>query len=401
MTNFLRSRFSKYQEVKIAKEKGAYPFFRPFHSKQGTVANVQGKDVLMFGSNSYLGLTTHPKVLEASENALRKYGASCAGSRFLNGTTDLHLQLEHEIAEFIGKEKALVFSTGFHVNIGTLPTITKKDDIILLDRMNHASLYEGAKMSEASNAIYRHNNASSLDKKLTYYKDADLKLVATDGIFSMEGNIVNLPEIVKTAKSHGAAVMVDCAHAVGVIGDHGKGTADHFGLTDEVDLIGGTFSKSFASLGGFIAGDEQTIDYIQHNARSLIFSASITPASTAAALASLNIMKSDDSLRLKLWENTRYALGRLKESGFDIGSAETPIIPIYIKDNDLTFKFVTRLFEEGLFVNPVLAPAVPPEDSLVRFSLMATHTFEQIDSAIDMMERVGKELGLITQQKSA
>jgi 8-amino-7-oxononanoate synthase len=401
MVNSLRERFSTFQEVKKVQEKGIYAYFRPFQSRQETVVNVNGKSVLMFGSNSYLGLTTHPKVIEASENAIRKYGTSCSGSRFLNGTTDLHQQLELSLAEFLNKEEALVFSTGFQVNIGTLPTITQKGDALFLDRLDHASIYEGAKLSDASTAVFRHNDMKSLEKKLEYYQDAKMKLIVVDGIFSMEGNITNLPEIVKLAERYGAEVMTDCAHSVGVLGDHGRGTPSHFGLTDKVSLIGGTFSKSLASLGGFIAGDREIIQYIKHHSRSLIFSASMTPASTAAAIASLDILKNDDSIRLKLWQNTHHALIRLKECGFDIGNAETPIIPIYIRDIDKTFAFTTRLFEEGVFVNPVVAPAVSPSDSLVRFSLMSTHSFDQIDQAIELMVKIAKELNIHLQEKAA
>lgn len=401
MLNSLRDRFSLHPEVSRVQEKGIYAFFRPFQSRQETVVDVNGKRVLMFGSNSYLGLTTHPTVIQASEAALKKYGTSCSGSRFLNGTTDLHQQLEHNLAEFLGKEEALVFSTGFQVNIGTIPTISHKGDALFLDRLDHASIYEGAKLSDASTAIFRHNDMASLEKKLEYYQDAELKLIVVDGIFSMEGNIANLPGIVKLAEKYGAEVMSDCAHAVGVLGDHGRGTPNHFGLTDRVSLIGGTFSKSLASLGGFVAGDAGTIQHIKHHSRSLIFSASMTPASTAAAIAALDIVKSDDSIRLKLWENTRHALSRLKETGFDIGDAETPIIPIYIRDNDKTYAFTTRLFEEGVFVNPVVAPAVSPSDSLIRFSLMATHSTDQIDQAIDLMVKIAKELGIHLQEKAA
>lgn len=401
MNSALKNRYSKFTDVQRVKDAGVYAFFREFQSKQETVVQVAGKRVLMFGSNSYLGLTTHPAIIEASAKAIEKYGTSCAGSRFLNGTTDMHVELEHRMAKFLGKEEALVFSTGFQVNLGVLPTLMKKGDAILMDRLNHASLYEGAKLSEASTTIFRHNDMISLEKKLAYLNDAELKLIAVDGIFSMEGNIAKLPKIVELAEKYDAAVMVDCAHAVGVLGNHGRGTSDHFGLTDRVDLIGGTFSKSLASLGGFLAGDSTTIQYIKHHARSLIFSASMTPASTAAALASLSIIESDDSHRLKLWENTHYAMSQFQELGFDTGDAETPIIPIYIRDNDKAYLFTTRLFEEGVFVNPVVAPAVSPADSLVRFSLMATHSKDQIDEAIAKMHKVAREIGISLQTQAA
>ena len=397
MPRFLREQFSYFKQVEDAKKSG-YAFFRTFQSRQETEVKVNGKDVLMFGSNSYLGLTTHPKVMEAAEAAVRKYGSSCSGSRFLNGTTDMHEELEHKLANFLNKDEALVFSTGFQVNLGVIPAIAKQGDALLLDRLNHASIYEGAKLSDASAVIFRHNDMASLEKRLAKLQDANHRIIVVDGIFSMEGNIAKLPEIVELAKKYKASVMSDCAHAIGVLGDHGRGTPDHFGINDEVELIGGTFSKSLASLGGFVAGDKETIQYIRHVARSLIFSASMTPSSTAATIAALEIMQSDDSRRLKLWENTNHALNRLKDLGFDTGEAETPIIPIYIRDNDKAYKMTMRLFDEGVFVNPVVAPAVGPEDTLIRFSLMATHSIDQIDVAIDKILKVADELDIKRQK---
>lgn len=401
MGNFLRERYSSFKPADEAKKNGYYAFFRTFQSKQETEVKVNGKDVLMFGSNSYLGLTTHPKVMEAAESAVKKYGSSCSGSRFLNGTTDMHEKLENMLAQFLNKEEALVFSTGFQVNLGVLPSIAKQGDALLLDRLNHASIYEGAKLSDASTIVFRHNDMQALEKKLANLQDANHRIIVVDGIFSMEGNIAKLPEIVELAKKYNASVMSDCAHAVGVLGDHGRGTPDHFGITNDVELIGGTFSKSLASLGGFVAGDKETIQYIRHVARSLIFSASMTPSSTAATIAALEIMQSDDSRRLKLWENTHYSLKRLKELGFDTGDSETPIIPIYIRDNEKAYKMTMRLFEEGVFVNPVVAPAVAPTDTLIRFSLMATHTIEQIDIAIDKILKVADELDVKRQTEVA
>jgi 8-amino-7-oxononanoate synthase len=401
MASKLKHRFAQYTEADDVKSAGVYSFFRRFESKQETVVTVEGKTVLMFGSNSYLGLTTHPAVMEASIRATEKYGSSCSGSRFLNGTTDLHTELESRVASFLRKEDAIVFSTGFQVNLGVLPTLMKKGDAILMDRLNHASLYEGAKLSDASTAIFRHNDMKSLEKKLKHLSETEMKLIAIDGIFSMEGNIAKLPSIVELAEKYDASVMVDCAHAIGVLGDHGRGTADHFNLTDKVDLIGGTFSKSLASLGGFVAGDAETINFMRHHARSLIFSASMTPAATASAIAALDIIEHDDNHRQNLWANTRYALERLNDLGFDTGDSETPIIPIYIRDNAKTYLFTTRLFEEGVFVNPVVAPAVSPADSLIRFSLMATHTQAQIDQAIFKMYNVAKEIGIQLRHKAA
>jgi len=396
MSSFLQNRFSTYKDPQYVKARGVYPFFREIQSEQGTEVTVGGKKVLMFGSNSYLGLTTHPKVKEAAQNAIKKYGTSCSGSRFLNGTSDLHVELEGRLAKFIGKESAMLFSTGFQVNIGVIPTITRKNDIILLDRLDHSSIYEGAKLSQAQTSIFRHNDMNMLERKLQMSQGSEMKLIVVDGIFSMEGDITKLPEIVALAKKYNATVMCDCAHGVGVLGDHGAGTASHFGLTDDVDLIGGTFSKSLASLGGFVASDADTINYLRHNAKSMIFSASITPASLAASLAALDIMESDDSHRLKLWENTHYALKQFKACGFDTGMAETPIIPIYIRDEIKTYQLTTMLFERGLFVNPVVSPGVSPQDSLIRFSIMATHSKEQIDKAVEILYTTAKELELVS-----
>jgi len=394
MSRFLKDKFASYTLVDDAMKAGYYSFFRTFQSRQVTEVQVKGHRVLMFGSNSYLSLTTHPKVVEAAEQALKKYGTSCSGSRFLNGTTDLHEELEDRLAKFLQKDQAIVFSTGFQVNLGTIPSVAHKGDVILLDRLNHSSIYEGAKLSDASTVIFRHNDMKSLERRLMQLGDANYRLIVVDGIFSMEGDIAKLPEIVELAKKYNASVMCDCAHAVGVLGDHGRGTPDHFGLTDDVELIGGTFSKSFASLGGYIAGDKETITFIKHHARSLIFSASMTPSSTAATLAALDIMENDDSHRLKLWENTHYALNKLNDLGFDTGDSETPVIPIYIRDNEKAYKMTVRLFEEGVFVNSVVAPAVAPEDTLIRFSLMSAHSIEQIDFAIDKITQIAQEIGL-------
>lgn len=390
----LKDRFSHFQEPQKAQELGFYPFFRQISSEQGTTVTVNGSEVMMFGSNSYLGLTTHPKIKAAAEAAIKKYGTSCSGSRFLNGTCDLHVELEERLARFLKKESVLVFSTGFQVNIGVIPTITGKDDTILMDRLNHASIYEGARLSKAQTVIFRHNNMESLEQKLKMVANVPFKLIIVDGIFSMEGDIAKLPDIVFLAKKYNAIVMTDCAHAIGVLGKNGSGTPSHFGLEDDVDIIGGTFSKSLASLGGFVGANKETINYLKHHSRSLIFSASITPASVAATLAALDIIESDDSLIQNLWKNTNHALTRLKSLGFDTGDAETPIIPIYIRDQRKTYDFTTELFKRGLFVNPVVAPAVAPQDSLIRFSLMATHTTEQIDKAIDIIYETAREIGV-------
>lgn len=395
MSSKLRNRFSSYCEPQKVKAQQVYPFFREIQSEQGTEVVVGGKKVLMFGSNSYLGLTTHPKVKEAAANALRKYGTSVAGSRFLNGTSDLHVELEHRLANFLGKEAVLLFSTGFQVNIGVIPTITQKNDVILLDRLDHASIFEGAKLSPAQTVMFRHNDMNSLERKLKMIQNVDFKLIIVDGIFSMEGDIARLPEIVELAEKYDATVMSDCAHAIGVIGKNGSGTPSHFGINDKVDIITGTFSKSLASLGGFVGADADTINYMKHHAKSMIFSASITPASVASALAALDIIENDDSHRQRLWENTNYAFKRLKELGFDTGASETPIIPIYVRDELKTYQLTTRLLEKGVFVNPVVSPGVSPEDSLIRFSIMATHTKEQIDRAVEILYETAKEIDLL------
>ncbi len=390
----LRERTSQYTEPQRVKELGLYPFFRKIQSEQGTTVNVNGQEVLMFGSNSYLGLTDHPKIIEAANHAMKKYGSGCAGSRFLNGTLALHEELEERLAHFLNKEAVLIYSTGFQVNVGVIPTLTFRNDYILMDELVHASIIEGSRLSLAKSLKFRHNDMESLEKKLQLCPDDAFKLIIVDGIFSMEGDLAKLPEIVELAQKYNATVMSDCAHAIGVIGDHGAGTPSHFGLTDQVDLIGGTFSKSLASLGGFIASDSDTINFLKHHSRSMIFSASITPASAAAALESLNIIESDDSHRLKLWENTHYAKRALDELGFDTGTSASPIIPIYVRDYMKTFELTTNLLNDGVFVNPIISPAVAPEDTLIRFSLMATHSKEQIDIAIEKIDLEFRKLEL-------
>jgi len=392
MIKILSERFNKLLVPELLRKQDLYPFFRVIESEQSTEVVINSKKVLMFGSNSYLGLTTHPKVKMASENAIKKYGSSVAGSRFLNGTTDLHIELEHRLARFLNKEAVLLFTTGFQVNLGVIPTITRPNDIIILDRLNHASIFEGARLSRAPYVLYKHNDMVSLEQKLRLSRDAEMKLIVVDGVFSMEGDLADLKGITQLAKQYNAVVMSDCAHAIGVIGEHGAGAASHFDVEDQVDLIGGTFSKSLASIGGFIASDASTVEYIKHNSRSLIFSASPTPAAVAAALASLDIIESDDSLRLQLLKNTQYAIAAFKSLGFNTGKTETPIIPLYIGDDKKTYELTNLLLSKGVFVNPVVAPAVSPENSMIRFSLMATHTREQIDKAIDTIYQCAKKL---------
>lgn len=391
----LQDKLAKYDAPQKIKAQGVYPYFRSIESEQNTEVVMSGKKVLMFGSNSYLGLTNHPKVIEAAVEATRKYGTGCAGSRFLNGTLDLHLKLEKELAEFVGKEDAIIYSTGFQVNLGVVSCVTGREDYVICDELDHASIVEGRRLSFSQTLKYKHNDMESLEKELAKCKPDKVKLIVIDGVFSMEGDVANLPEIVRLAKKYNANIMVDEAHGLGVLGDHGRGVCDHFGLTKDVDLIMGTFSKSLASIGGFIAGDESIINYLRHNSRPYIFSASNTPAATAAAGAALQIMKDEPERIAHLWEITNYSLKRFRELGFEIGHTSTPIIPLYVRDIDKTFIVTKMLFDEGIFVNPVIPPACSPEDTLIRFSLMATHTKEQIDIAVEKLVKCFKALDII------
>ena len=391
----LQRKTSHYTEPQKVQRMGIYPFFRVIESDQDTTVTIKGKKVLMFGSNSYMGLTSDPRIKEASIKAIEKYGSGCAGSRFLNGTLDIHIELENKLAEYVNKDAALVFSTGFQVNIGVIPTVTGRNDYILIDELDHASIIEATRLSFAKVLKFRHNDMHSLERLLKKCEPGRIKLIVVDGIYSMEGDIANLPGIVKLADKYEATIMIDDAHSIGVIGENGSGTASHFGLTDKVDLIMGTFSKSLASLGGFIASDFDTINYIKHHSRSLIFSASITPASAAAVLTAIDIIKAEPERMVKLWELTHYALDNFKRMGFDIGKSETPIIPLYIRDNLKTLKLTRMLLDEGVFVNPVVSPAVSKDSTLIRFSLMATHTKSQVDVALEKFDKLGKKLGII------
>lgn len=374
---------------------GIYPYFREIESDQDTVVKINGKKVLMFGSNSYLGLTNHPKIKEAAKKAIDKYGTGCAGSRFLNGTLDIHIQLENRLAELVGKEGALCYSTGFQVNLGVVSVLTGRRDYLILDELDHASIIEGSRLSFSKVLKFAHNDMKALETKLAKCAHDSIKLIVVDGIFSMEGDIIKLPELVKLAKKYHASVMVDDAHSLGVLGKNGSGTASHFGLTDKVDLIMGTFSKSLASLGGFIAADNDTINYIKHNSRSLIFSASMTPASAASVLAAIDIMVSEPDRIKRLWDITDYALEGFKAAGFDTGKSESPIIPLFIRDDIKALTLTQMLLAEGVFVNPVVSPAVPKEDCLIRYSLMATHTKKQVDISIDKISSAAKALGIL------
>lgn len=391
----LQAKLAKYDAPQKAKALGVYPYFRKIESDQDTEVLINGKKVLMFGSNSYLGLTNHPKIKEAAIAAIKKYGTGCAGSRFLNGTLDIHVELEDRLARFVGKEEAIIYSTGFQVNLGVVSCLTGREDYIIWDELDHASIIEGRRLSFSTPLKYKHNDMASLEKVLKSCPEDKVKLIVTDGVFSMEGDVANLPEIVALAKKYNAAVMVDEAHGIGVFGKQGRGTCDHFGVTGDVDLIMGTFSKSFASLGGFIATDSITANYLRHNSRSYIFSASITPASTAAVGAALDIMESEPERIAHLWEVTNYALEGFRNLGCEIGHTSTPIIPLFIRDNEKTFRVTRDLFDEGVFVNPVVSPAVAPSDTLIRFSLMATHTKEQVDFALDKIEKCFKRLGIL------
>lgn len=392
--NLLEQKLACYTEPQKAQAAGIYPYFRKIESDQDTVVTIDGRKVLMFGSNSYLGLTNHPEVKAAAIAAVEKYGTGCAGSRFLNGTLDTHIALEKALAEFAGKEDAIIFSTGFQVNLGTISCLLGREDYIIWDALNHASIIEGIRLSPAKSLRYKHNDMAALERRLQQCDPERIKLIVVDGVFSMEGDLCKLPEIVQLAEKYGASVMVDEAHGFGVLGDHGRGVCNHFGLTDHVDLIMGTFSKSFASIGGFIAGSKTTINFIRHQARSYIFSASCTPAATAAAHKSLEIMLREPERVLALQEKTAYCLDRFRKLGFEIGNTATPIVPLFIRDNEKTFRVTAMLFEEGVFVNPVVAPAVAPEDTLIRFSLMATHTYEQLDEAISKIHKVFQALDI-------
>lgn len=395
MKKLLQAKLAKYTAPQEAQAAGVYPYFRAISSEQEPEVIINGKKVLMFGSNCYSGLVSDPRIKEAAIEAIRKYGTGCAGSPFLNGTLDLHKELEARIAQYIGKEDVMIYSTGFEVNLGVVSCLTGREDYILWDEQDHASIIEGRRLSFSQSLKYKHNDMASLEKQLQKCKPDKVKLIVTDGVFSMEGDVANLPEIVRLAKKYDAQVMVDEAHGIGVFGNGGRGTCDHFGVTKDVDLIMGTFSKSFASLGGFIATDKEITNYLRHHSRSYIFTASITPASTAAALKAIDIMESEPELQENLWKLTNQALEGFRSRGFEIGNTSTPIIPLYIRDNFKTFAITSDLLEEGIFVNPVVSPAVAPQDTLIRFSLMATHTPEQVDEALDKITKIFRKHGIL------
>lgn len=391
----LQAKLAKYTAPQEAKAAGVYPYFRAISSEQDAEVIINGQKVLMFGSNCYSGLVNDPRIKEAAIEATRKYGTGCAGSPFLNGTLDLHKKLEARIAEYIGKEDVMIYSTGFEVNLGVVSCLTGREDYILWDEQDHASIIEGRRLSFSQSLKYKHNDMDSLEKQLQRCEPDKVKLIVTDGVFSMEGDVANVPEIVRLAKKYDASVMVDEAHGIGVFGEGGRGTVNHFGLTNDVDLIMGTFSKSFASLGGFIATDKEITNFLRHHSRSYIFTASITPASTAAALKAIDIMIEEPWRQEHLWEMTNYALDGFRNMGCEIGHTSTPIIPLFIRDNFKTFAITRDLLEEGIFVNPVVSPAVAPQDTLIRFSLMATHTKEQVTTALEKIQKVFRKHDII------
>ena len=391
----LQERYKNYREPQKYMAAGVYPYFRAITCKQGPEVEMDGHKVLMFGSNAYTGLTGDERVIEAAHKALDKYGSGCAGSRFLNGTLDIHVQLEKELAEFEHKDDALCFATGFSVNAGVIAMVVGRGDYIICDDRDHASIVDGRRLSFATQLHYKHNDMEDLERVLQKLPKEAIKLIVVDGVFSMEGDLAKLPEIVELKHKYNCSLMVDEAHGLGVFGKQGRGVCDHFGLTDEVDLIMGTFSKSLASIGGFIAGDADTINFLRHSCRTYIFSASDTPAATAAALEALHILQEEPSRLEHLWDVTNYALKRFKEEGFEIGDTESPIIPLYVRDIEKTFMVTKLAFDNGVFINPVIPPACAPEDTLVRFALMASHTQEQVERGVQILKKAFKELEII------
>ena len=391
----LQERYKNYREPQKYMEAGVYPYFRAITSKQGPEVTMGDHSVLMFGSNAYTGLTGDDRIIEAGKKALEKYGSGCAGSRFLNGTLDIHVQLEKELAEFEHKDDALCFSTGFTVNSGVIPAVVGRGDYLICDDRDHASIVDGRRLSFATQLHYKHNDMADLERVLQKLPHDAVKLIVVDGVFSMEGDLAKLPEIVELKHKYNCSIMVDEAHGLGVFGKQGRGVCDHFGLSDEVDLIMGTFSKSLASIGGFIASDKDTINYLRHTSRTYIFSASDTPAATASALEALHIIQNEPERIQHLWDVTNYALKRFKEEGFEIGDTESPIIPLYVHDVEKTFKITALAYEAGVFINPVIPPACAPQDTLVRFALMASHNQEQVERGVQILKKIFVEQGVI------
>ena len=384
--------FTKAREVKAA---GLYPYFKPISESEDTVVTIEGQKRIMLGSNNYLGLTHHPTVLEAASRALARYGSGCTGSRFLNGTLDLHVQLEAELAEFLGKEDCLVFSTGYSANLGLISGLVGRGETVFLDKLDHASIVDGAKMSFGETERFNHGDLAGLERKLERAGTAKGAMIVVDGIYSMEGDIADVPGLVRVARKFGAALAVDDAHSLGVLGPNGDGTAAHYGMIDDVDLIAGTFSKSLASIGGFVSGSENVINYIRHHSRPLIFTASLPPANTAGVLAALQVLQREPERRERLWANTRRLHEGFRSYGFEIGPTTTPIVPVLIGPLDRTMVMWRKLFDLGVFTNPVVPPAVPPSQCRLRTSVMATHTFDQIDFCLETFATIGRELGVI------
>jgi len=391
----LEKRCAEYTLAEEVKGKGIYPYYRPIESGQDPVVKMNGKNVLMFGSNSYLGLSDDPRLKEAAKKAIDKYGTSCSGSRFLNGTLDIHLELEEKLAKLVGKEEAVTYSTGFQTNLGVVSCLGFRDGYIYMDALDHACIIDGSRLSFSKCLKFPHNDMKVLEKKLRLSLKKAPKLIVVDGVYSMEGDIAPLPKICELAKKYNATVMVDDAHGLGVIGQDGRGTASHFGLTDQVDLIMGTFSKSFGSLGGFIAADHTIINYLKHNSRSLIFSASMPPANIAAVSKAIDIMLEEPERREHLWELTNHAHAEFRARGFDIGHTQSPIIPLFVRDTEKALTAVKLALDEGVFITPVIPPAVPPDSVIIRFALMATHSMEQLDEAIDKVTSIFKKLEII------
>jgi len=386
---------ANYTDARRAQTEGWYPYFIPITENKNGRAIVDGEDRIMIGSNNYLGLTYHPRVLEAAKEATDKYGSGCTGSRFLNGTLDMHIELEHNLANFIQKESALVYSTGYQTNLGVISTLVGKGDYVILDKLNHASIVDGALLSFGDIARYQHNDMDDLERVLSKLDDDAGKLIVVDGVFSMEGDIAPLPEIIEIANRYGARIMVDDAHSIGVLGENGRGTCEHYGVVDEVDLIMGTFSKSFACVGGFIAGDEDVIHYLKHQSRSLIFSASLPPSAVATVLAALEVIQEEPERRRHLLKISEYVKQGFQDLGFNVGGTETPVIPVIIGDNMKTFLFWRALYDDGVYTNPVVSPAVPEKSSRLRTSYMATHSYDQMDVVLEKFEKHGKAAGII------
>ena len=384
-----------FRDADVVKEAGLYPYFRTISSAQDPVVIIDGRPIVMLGSNNYLGLTNHPEVKRAAQDAIAKYGTGCAGSRFLNGTLDIHVKLEEKLAAFIRKPAALTFATGFQVNLGVISCLVERGDVVFLDKLDHACIIDGARLGFGSVVKFNHNDMEDFRRRLVVHDSRKPALVVVDGVFSMEGDVVDLKELVRIAKAHDCRVMVDDAHSIGVFGAHGRGTAEHFGVEDDVDLVMGTFSKSLASVGGFIAGEERVINFIKHRARSLIFSAAPPPASVASVLKAVEIIEREPERRERLWENTRFMAAGLRSLGFDTCNSSSPVIPVVVGDDTLAFFMAKRLQEEGVFVNPIVAPAVPPGRAMLRTSYMATHTREHLERALAAFASVGHEVGAV------